>query len=218
MIPHLPRPVTYLITSGQLASDATPESEDFKRILRQMQAAVRANVSLVQLREKQLTARTLHYLSECCAAMTRGTRTRLLVNDRADIARATGADGVHLTTRSLPPRVVRESFGADFLIGVSAHNLDEARRARDEGSDFATFSPVYATPSKSHFNLPPTGLEALRRAAADLAPFPLVALGGITRERIGEALRAGATGIAGISLFADDEDLESLVRRVNEEI
>ena len=218
MIPRLPRPITYLITSGQLAPDATPESEEFKRLLRHTEAAVRANVSLIQLREKQLTARTLHYLAESCAAITRGTATRLLINDRADIARATGADGVHLTTRSLPARVVRETFGADFLIGVSAHNLDEARRARDDGSDFATFSPVYATPSKSHLNLPPTGLKALRRAAADLAPFPLVALGGITRERTGEVLRAGARGFAGIRLFASDEDLESLVRWVNEEI
>lgn len=213
----LPRPTTYLITSGQLARDATPDGDDFKSILRHTQAAVRAGVALVQLREKQLTARTLYHLAERCAAITRETNTRLLVNDRADIARAAGADGVHLTTRSLTSRVVRETFGADFLIGVSAHNLMEARRARDEGSDFATFSPVYATPSKAHLNLPPVGLEALRRAASDLAPFPLVALGGITRERTGEVMRAGAAGIAAITLFASDDDLESLVREVNEE-
>lgn len=223
MIPRPPihppsRPTTYLITSGQLAPDATPDGDDFKRILRHTEAAVRAGVSLVQLREKQLTARTLHHLAARCAAITRGTNTRLLVNDRADIARAAGADGVHLTTRSLTARVVRETFGADFLIGVSAHNLDEARRARDEGSDFATFSPVYTTASKAHLDLPPVGLEALRCAANDLAPFPLIALGGITRERIGDVMRAGASGIAGITLFASDDDLESLVRKVNEEL
>lgn len=212
------RPLTYLITSGLLAPDATCESDDFNSILRLTEAAVRAKVSLVQLREKQLTACALYHLTTHCSAITRGTRTRLIVSDRADIARAAGADGVHLTTRSLSARVVRKSFGADSLIGVSAHNLDEARRARDEGSDFATFSPIYATPSKSHFNLPPTGLEALRHAATVLAPFPLIALGGITCERASEVLRAGATGIAGIRLFANDEDLESLVRKVNEAI
>lgn len=211
------RLLTYLITSGRLAADATPEDDDFKSILRLTEAAVRANVSLIQLREKQLTARTLYTLAAHCAAITHNTQTRLLVNDRADIARAAEADGVHLTTRSLTARVVRETFGADFLIGVSAHDLDEARRARDEESDFATFSPVYTTASKSHFNLPPTGLEALRHAASQLAPFPLIALGGITRECTTEVLHAGAAGIAGISLFANDKDLASLVRKVNEE-
>jgi thiamine-phosphate pyrophosphorylase len=84
---------------------------------------VAARVSLIQLREKNLPARTLFELSERVARLTRGSDTRLLVNDRADIARAAGADGVHLTTRSLDAGVVRRAFGDDFLIGVSAHSL-----------------------------------------------------------------------------------------------
>src|SRR5205823_4157417 len=79
------------------------------------------------------------------AANTRGTTTRLLVNDRADIARAAGADGVQLTTRSLPAHIVRRAFGANFLIGVSTHTLAEARAARTDGADFAVFGPLFDT-------------------------------------------------------------------------
>lgn len=220
MIPRtLPTPpLTYLITNGQLAPNAQIHDADFNCILSQTRAAVEANVSLVQLREKQATSRTLYHLAAHCAAITRGTQTRLLVNDRADIARAAGADGVHLTTRSLATRIVRETFGAHLMIGVSTHNSDEARCARDAGADFATFSPIYATSSKAHLGLPPAGVEALRRAASELAPFPLIALGGITQARIGEVMRAGAAGIAGITLFANDDDLESLVQKLNEEL
>ena len=79
----------------------------------------------------------------------RGSRTRLLVNDRADIAQAARADGVHLTTRSVPARVVRRAFGADFLIGVSCHTLEEVRAAEREGANYVLFGPVFAPRSKS---------------------------------------------------------------------
>ncbi len=203
----LKRPLTYLITSGRLTPDDRPGTRAFDAVLRQTEAAVRARVALVQLREKQLPARTLYELAAACTRLTRDTQTRILVNDRADIARVSGADGVHLATTSLPARVVRDTFGADFLVVVSAHNLAEATAARDAGADFATFSPVYDTPSKAHLNLPPTGVEALRHAARTLAPFPLIALGGITRTRLDEVLQAGAAGVAGIRLFAEGEDL-----------
>lgn len=140
--------------------------------------------------------------------------TRLLVNDRADIAHAAGADGVHLTRSSLAPRTIRETFGEGFLIGVSAHDLDEARAARDGEADFATFSPIYATGSKIHLGLPPVGVEALRAAAATLDPFPLVALGGINLEQASEVLRAGAAGVAAIRLFGEDQDLGHVAARI----
>lgn len=170
-----------------------------------------ARVSLIQLREKNLSARTLFELSERVVRLTRGSATRLLVNDRADIARAAGADGVHLTTRSLDARVVRRAFGDDFLIGVSAHSLAEARAARDLGADFATFGPVFDTPSKRAYG-PPVGLAKLNEAASALAPFALLALGGITSANAPEALRAGAQGIAAIRLFSDAHALPQIVR------
>lgn len=126
----------------------------------------------------------------------------MLVNDRPDIARAACADGIHLTTRSLPAEIVRRAFGSDLLIGVSTHTLIEARAARDGGADFAVFGPVFETLSKKIYG-PPAGLERLAETAQELGDFPLIALGGITRETIATALDAGAAGIAGISLFAN---------------
>lgn len=145
--------------------------------------------------------------------MTRHTVTRLVVNDRADIARAAEADGVHLATRSLETSVVRRTFGSDFLIGVSTHSLAEAQAARDGGADFATFGPIFDTPSKRDYGAP-LGLEKLSEAARTLAPFPLVALGGITHESAPECLRAGASGIAAIRLFSDPQDLGATCERL----
>ena len=142
--------------------------------------------------------------------MTRGTETRLLVNDRADIARAAGADGVHLTARSLEASIVRRAFGPEFLIGVSTHTLSEASAARDHGADFAVYGPVFDTPSKRAYG-PPAGLESLREVVQALSPFPLVALGGITRDNASAALDAGASGVAAIRLFADPEQLAQTV-------
>src|SRR5438067_3772134 len=160
----LQRPITCLITSGETTSATTDESDEFLALLSLVRSAVAARVALVQLREKNLNARTLYELASRAAALARGSRTRILVNDRADIARASGCDGVQLTTRSLDPTVIRRAFGEDFLIGVSAHTLAELRGARDGGADFAVFGPVFDTPSKRAYG-PPLGLEALREAA-----------------------------------------------------
>ena len=203
---YLQRPITYLITSGETTSSTTPASAEFLAVLALVERAVSAGITLVQLREKNLTARTLHELAARAAAITRGSATRILVNDRADIARTALCDGVHLTTRSLDARVVRRAFGEEFLIGVSTHALDEAQAARDRGADFAVYGPVFDTPSKRS-NGPPLGLESLREAAHALAPFPIVALGGIAEETVAEVFRAGAQGVAAIRLFADGQNL-----------
>ncbi len=193
-----------------MTAQSTPSSEDFRRVLALVAAAVRERVSLIQLREKTLSALNLFQLATQAAAITRGTPTRLLVNDRPDIALAARADGVHLTTRSLPAHVVRRAFGSRLLIGVSSHTLAEALAARDEGADFAVFGPVFETPSKQAYG-PPAGLKQLSEAAHALKPFPLLALGGITRENAALALQAGASGIAGIRLFSDAEAIRRAI-------
>ena len=198
-----------------MTATTRPSGKDFQNILALVRAAVDAGVSLIQLREKSLTARTLFELTLRSAAITRGTNTRLLVNDRADVAVAAAADGVHLTTRSIKADVIRRTFGTDFLIGVSTHSLMEAREARDRCADFAVFGPIFATPSK-HLYGPPVGIEKLREAAHEVSPFPLVALGGITREKAVETLRAGASGVAGISLFSSVENLSATVRAIRD--
>ena len=104
---NLSRPILYLITRGATIEDTTPEAPEFARILDQISVAVAAEIDLVQIREKQLTARVLFELVERASELTRGTNTRLLVNDRADVAVGAGADGVHLTTQSLDSGTIR---------------------------------------------------------------------------------------------------------------
>jgi thiamine-phosphate pyrophosphorylase len=196
-------PTVYLITSGATTPHSVPASKDFQQVLALVSAAVAERVPLVQLREKNLSALSLFQLATQAAELTRGSHTRLLVNDRPDIAIAARADGVHLTTRSLSARIVRSAFGRRLLIGVSTHTLIEARAARDDGADFAVFGPVFETSSKLAFG-PPRGLDELAATARSLKPFPLLALGGITHTNAASALQAGASGIAGISIFGDN--------------
>jgi thiamine-phosphate pyrophosphorylase len=207
------KPITYLVTSGETTSATTPSSTGFLALLALVERAAAARVTLVQLREKNLSARTLYELAARAAQLTRGTGTRLLVNDRADIARAAGCDGVQLTARSLTASVVRRAFGPDFVVGVSTHTLAEARAARDGGADFAVFGPIFDTPSKRQYG-PPLGLDALREAARALAPFPLVAVGGVGEENAGDVLRAGARGLAAIRFFADGQNLARAVHLI----
>lgn len=197
---NLQKPITYLITSGATTATTTSSTKDFARILKLVEAAVAAKINLIQLREKNLAARVLFELAQQAAELTRGSPTGLLVNDRADIARAAGADGVHLTTRSLAAVVIRRTFGKDFLIGVSTHSLAEAGVAQEGGADFAVFGPVFETASKKIYG-EPMGLDQLSEVARELAPFPVLALGGVTFANARDCLRAGASGIAGIRLF-----------------
>ena len=181
-------PIIYPITSG---------NRELLNILQLVRVAVEAEVALLQIREKSLPARELFELTTRAVEITRGSKTRLLVNDRADIARAAGADGVHLTANSLPADVVRSIFGPEFLIGVSTHSLDEARAARDKGADFVVFGPIF---EKRGFSSP-QGLDRLREVTGELGDFPVLAIGGITLENAGACFEAGASGIAAIRLF-----------------
>jgi thiamine-phosphate pyrophosphorylase len=194
------RPILYAITSGATKSKTTTHDYEFIRILHLAEGAVAAQLSLFQIREKNLSARVLYELVTRAAKITRGSLTRLLVNDRFDVALAAGADGVHLTSASLPARVVREISGPEFLIGVSTHSLETARYACDSSADFVVFGPVFETDSKLVFG-PPQGLDKLQQVTSELQGFPVVAIGGITLDNAESCFAAGASGIAGIRLF-----------------
>ena len=210
-------PLINLITSGQTTPATTPATEDFSRLLSLAQAAVAANVDLFQIREKNLSAAVLYALTARVAEIIRGSHTRLLVNDRGDVAAAAGADGVHLATYSLPPAVIRSAFGDAFLIGVSTHSLAEAVSARAGGADFVVFGPVFATPEKEKYG-EPCGLTELETIASELAPLPVLALGGLTVERVSDCLRAGAQGIAAIRMLSDPLQLDSVVNEIRERL
>lgn len=208
------QPVSYLITSGATNDQTTPSSKEFLDVLKVVTAAVAAKVSLIQLREKHLSARVLFELTVQAAELTRNSETRLLVNDRADIARAAGAAGVHLTARSLGADVIRRTFGPDFLIGVSTHSIAEARAARNH-ADFAVFGPVFKTESKKNYGAP-QGVAKLAEVAREVAPFPIVALGGIGLDQLADCHEAGACGIAGISIYHHLEALPHTVNMIRE--
>jgi thiamine-phosphate pyrophosphorylase len=210
------KPISYLITSGQTTAATTSSSKDFQSILQLIETAVAAKIDLIQVREKDLTTKVLYELVASAAEITRGSATKLLVNERADVAASAGADGVHLTTQSLPASVVRKCFGDDFLIGGSTHSLAEARGAREARADFVVFGPVFPTPSKEKYG-PPVGVEQLKHLCAELNGFPVLALGGVGEDNFVECLRAGARGVAAIRMFGDPQLLSSIVARIHEE-
>jgi thiamine-phosphate pyrophosphorylase len=215
MLPQTRKPLLYLITSGATSALTTPATEDFASVLHLVQAAVTAGVDLVQIREKNLSANVLYQLSASAARITSGSATRLLINDRSDIAAAAGADGVHLTTESLPANVVRRMFGDEFLIGVSTHSAHQAIIARQNGADFVVFGPVFETPSKTQYGAP-LGISNLQDVCAQLSPFPVLALGGLTIDRVADCLQAGARGVAGITMFSNPDTLPQVVNAICE--
>ena len=166
-------------------------------IVQVVAGALDGGIRAVQLREKDLPGKELYRLADRMRKLTAGYGARLLVNDRVDVAMAVGADGVHLGGSSIPASVARRLLGEGALIGCSTHNARELREAVEQGADFATFGPVYPTPSKAAYG-PPVGVIALAKACRETA-IPVFALGGVKKENAGEAIGAGAFGIALIS-------------------
>jgi len=155
----------------------------------------------------------LFELAERAVDITRASSTRILVNDRADIAAGAGAHGVHLTTQSLEIAVIRSSFAQTFLVGASTHSWEEARRAFKQGADFIVVGPIFSTKSKEQFG-PPLGLEKLSDVCGSLDGFPVLALGGVSQFTARQCFEAGASGVAGISLFSEPAALESVATAI----
>ncbi len=168
-----------------------------------------AGLDLLQIREKDLGGAALWELACAVRALANPRRTRILLNGRADIALAAGLDGVHLPAGGPPPAAFRPILPAGFLIGVSTHSVAEAVAAERDGADFVVFGPVFDTPSKRAYG-PPLGLERLGAAAAAV-DLPLFALGGVSLDNAASCLRAGAAGIAAVSLFQNAADPEAAV-------
>jgi thiamine-phosphate pyrophosphorylase len=178
-------------------------------------AAARAGVHLVQVRERDLDGGPLARFVARCVGAVRGTRTRILVNDRVDVALAAGAHGVHLPGDALPAPRLRSLTPAAFVVGRSVHAVDELRAISEaDGVDYLVFGTVFETASKP--GVAPAGACALAELAA-ATPRPVLAVGGVTVDRLGLLRAAGAAGFAAIGLFADcpSEHLQVLVRQAS---
>jgi len=208
----LPKPIIYLITSGSTTNKTTPDSPEFSQLLTLIKTAVAAQIPLIQIREKALNTRVLYELTRCAVGIAHGSSTRVLVNDRFDVALGAGAAGVQLTAQSLSARVVRSATSSRFVIGVSTHSVHEAEEARSGGADLVLFGPVFETESKRSFG-PPQGLSKLADIAAAV-DTPVIAIGGIAIENVRECLRHGAAGIAAIRLLNDSNSLLETVAAI----
>lgn len=187
-----------------------------KPVFKLVQQAIRAGVDLIQIREKDLGTRPLLELVRRSLEESRAAegRTRIVVNDRLDVALGARAAGVHLGRQSMPADVVRGMVPEGFLVGVSCHSLAEALDAETARADYIVLGPVFETPSKLAYG-PPLGLETLREVCARVK-IPVLALGGITVERARACLEAGAAGLAGISIFQTAPSIEDCVRELRE--
>ena len=165
----------------------------------------RAGALLVQLRVKGLADRAWLALARATLAAARASGTHLVVNDRADIARIVGADGLHVGQDDLAGADARRIVGPDVLLGVSTHDLDQLAVAARGPVDYVAIGPVFPTRTKDNPD-PVVGLEMVRRARAATS-LPLVAIGGITRANARDVVEAGADGVAVISDLLDAPDL-----------
>ena len=178
--------------------------------------AIDGGVETVQLREKDLSSVELYNLASEMRKITREKGANLIINDRVDIALAVDADGVHLGWKSLGIGLVRKMIGHDKLIGFSAHNLQEAKKAEDSGADYVTISPIFDTVYKDYF-VEPLGTEKIGKIKEEI-DIPVIALGGINENNVNGVLENGAYGIAVISAILQSEDPRQSANRLYKEI
>lgn len=208
MLPALKTPIICYVTDRKSLGDGDGDAG----VLGKIRAAGAAGVDWVQIREKDLSGRELLELTREAVALDGGV-TRVIVNDRLDVALAAGAAGVHLGRESLGARDVarwcRDGHApGDFVVGVSCHSLEEAREAESAGAAYIFFGPVFDTPSKRGMG-EPQGVARLGEICRSMA-IPVLAIGGVSEANAAECIRAGAAGIAAIRMFQDARDSGAL--------
>lgn len=220
----------YITDRGQLS---TSKDNAIRLLLERIEAACKAGVEAIQLREKDLSARelvelgtrALEILQRVPSARAASVRTRLLINSRVDVAIACGADGVHLRSDDVSAADARVIFAhaerCDVLIAVSCHSVQEVSLAEGHGANFAVYGPIFGKAGSSTGTTGVDDLKAVckkRRSAQP--PMPVLALGGVTIANAAGCLKAGAQGIAGIRLFQDGNVAETVskLRKLQEQL
>jgi thiamine-phosphate pyrophosphorylase len=179
-------------------------------------AAVAVGAPVVQVRHKDCTDRELYDFAARVVELCAGSSTRCLVNDRVDVALAVGAAGTHLGAEDLPLAAARRLAGPGHLLGGTARNPEQARRLVAEGADYLGVGPAYRTTTKSGLPEPigPDGVGAVARAVE----VPVIAIGGVTAERVGELRAAGAWGVAVVDAVSGAADRAAATRRLVAEL
>ena len=195
----------YAITSRALFPG--DEAQKQSALVHQCARWSREGIDYIQLREKDLPAAPLAQLARNILQSISASKTKLLINTRADVALATNAHGVHLTAApgELTPTQVRQLYAANNnpapIITISCHTLEDIHRAVPHKPNAILFAPIFGKAVAGETVVPAAGLDKLREACTAAAPIPIYALGGITHENAAPCLEAGAAGIAGIRLF-----------------
>ena len=182
-----------------LVGPSTVEGGDIEKLVRD---AVDGGVTMVQLRDHDLPAGELLSVARRLKTITRG-KALLIINDRVDVAIAVEADGVQIPEAGLPTLTTRGLIGKYALLGRSVHNADEAHRAGREGAEFVIAGTIYRSPT--HPDAEPAGPELIREITKD-SSLSVLAIGGVTADKIDELVKAGAAGVAVISAIAGAED------------
>lgn len=191
----------------------TPGKGSIDDILHRCAALLQAGVSMIQVREKDRRDRDIYDITDELMIMAEDTQTKILVNDRLDIAEVCGADGVHIGAHSLPTMEMDRYLPSSMLLGVSVHNAAEASAAEEAGADLITVSPVYETISKPMTG-EPLGVETLEEIC-DSIDIQVFALGGVKEEYLEPLWRTGCDGVAGISLFFEECDCKKLMETIS---
>lgn len=199
----------YLITDDKYFKD--------RDLFETIEQALQGGVTAVQYRFKNKTTRQMYEELLKIREITRNYGADLVVNDRADLALAVDADGVHVGKEDLPPEAVRKVVGDKLYIGYTANSLEELREAQDLPIDYIGFGSIYPTSTKESYKL--VGLDALREAVR-ISEKPIVAIGGIMPYRVSEVLKAGCRNLAisaGILGFADVKKAAEEIKRAYKE-
>jgi thiamine-phosphate pyrophosphorylase len=187
-VKRLVLPRLYVILDAALLT--VPETECAEKL-------AATGVRLLQYRNKRASARELFESSQRLSSLLIPQGVTFVVNDRADVALAAEASGVHVGQEDLSAEAARSVLGAGKLLGVSTHNLEQFKEAAATSADYLAVGPVFSTSTKANPD-PVVGIELLRRVRS-LTDKPVVAIGGITLERAAEVIRAGADSVAVIS-------------------
>jgi thiamine-phosphate pyrophosphorylase len=195
-------PRVYAITDRRLSGLSHAE---------QVRRLAAGGIRLIQLREKEASPRDFYWQAREAVAVARELGVTLIINDRADIAMAVGADGVHLGQDDLPPEKARMLLGPDRLIGFSTHSVEQALEADGWPVDYIALGPIFPTRTKEKPD-PVVGVETVRAVRARVRK-PLVAIGGITLETAPEVIAAGADAVAVIADLVGAPDITARARQ-----